>query len=241
LDDWCRASGIVCLERHILRCCAFGLGRSGESRHERLVNRLPCIHRSKLTCSPEVQQTHTGIYATTTTQKADRGLFASPESHKGDLKDRSIGVFGVKETDTSENGFADAPNPYRPRNAEGQPPGYQAYHPWAVIEHPDFPKDAIVFGLRASHPPQSSATADLKKAEREQVEDEQEQFYGSIKYGDQGNRGLDELARFRGDRISEVGKNYGLTAEDIERRRKLSSWDENDDSDVDSDLDEPWG
>jgi hypothetical protein len=77
--------------------------------------------------------------------------------------------------------------------------------------------------LRASAPPQAAYEEELDKVERIEAEEEQGLYLRSIKYGDQCNRGLDELAKFREDLIVEVGETSGLTNEQIERRRRLLS------------------
>jgi hypothetical protein len=120
----------------------------------------------------------------------------------------------------------DPPEPYRPREPYQLPPLYHAYNPPSDIENSKFPAGAVTFALRASIPPQSTMVADLDKDEREEVEEEQGQYFRSIKYGDQRNKGLDELTRFQEDLITEVGEMSGLTTEQIQRRRKLSSWDD---------------
>lgn len=121
--------------------------------------------------------------------------------------------------------FADPPEPYRPIESDQIPPSYLAYNRPLDTDHPKFPEDAIEFALRASAPPQSTIAADLDKYIREEVEMVQGQYIRSIKYGDQRNRGLDELTRFQEDLIHQVAEASGLTTEQIERRRKLSSWD----------------
>lgn len=54
---------------------------------------------------------------------------------------------------------------------------------------------------------------------------EQEQYFSAIRYGDQLNRGLDELSRFQEDWIEEVAERKGVSTEEIGRRTMLSSWD----------------
>ena len=121
---------------------------------------------------------------------------------------------------------SDSSKPYRPPYAETdrEPPTYYAYEPVLRTEHPDFAEDATKFAIRASQPPQPSAAEEWIKDEKEKVEGEQTQYLGSIQYGNQLNRGLDELRRFQEDRIVEVGQQSGLTPKQIERRRKLNSW-----------------
>lgn len=122
--------------------------------------------------------------------------------------------------------FEDPPEPYWRTETTQQPPSYLAYNQPPNVEHPDFPDEAIEFALRASAPVQSAMAADLDKKRRVLTEEEQGQYYRSIKYGDQCNRGLDELRKFQEDLITEVAEATGLTIEEIERRRKLSSFDD---------------
>jgi hypothetical protein len=120
--------------------------------------------------------------------------------------------------------FEDPPEPYSPRDHEVLGlPFYRAYEPPGDIQHPDFPENAIKFALRASAPPQAAYEEELDKVERIEAEEGQGLYLRSIKYGDQCNRGLDELAKFREDLIVEVGETSGLTNEQIERRRRLLS------------------
>jgi len=133
--------------------------------------------------------------------------------------------FGQGEFFEDPKVFQDPPEPYRPADTNQPPPLYLAYSQTSDTGNPKFPGQAITFALRASAPPQSAMAADMDKAKREDVEKEQGQVYRSIKYGDQRNRGVDELTRFQEDLITEVAETSGLTAEQIERRRKLSSWD----------------
>ncbi|KAF2110102.1 hypothetical protein BDV96DRAFT_651255 [Lophiotrema nucula] len=103
-------------------------------------------------------------------------------------------------------------------------PAYNAYE--YSESYPEFPKNATNVALRASRPPQSSFECAQDKHEREETEEEQGQYLRSIKYGDQANRQLDELERFREEQLNEVQELSGLTAEQIERRRRLNQWDE---------------
>lgn len=109
---------------------------------------------------------------------------------------------------------------------EQEPPIYHAYDASSGVQYPEFSGNATNFAIRASQPPQPSAADEWIKPVLEKVEGDQKQYLGSIKYGDQLNRGLDDLKRFQEDRIAEVGEKSGLTAEEIERRRKLNSWEE---------------
>jgi hypothetical protein len=142
----------------------------------------------------------------------------------------SIKVSSEKNAYSNETGHnsLDIPEPYQPPETDTShaPPSYHAYNPHTPVQHPAFDGGAIEFALRASHPPKSSFAADLDHEEREEVEVEQGQYLSSIQYGDQRNRELDELEQFQEDIVRVVGEEMGLTAEDIERRRKLSAWGE---------------
>lgn len=128
--------------------------------------------------------------------------------------------------DDSDGHSEESPEPYRPPYGEAEPPLYSAYEQIDEIGNPEFPRDAIRFALRESQPPQPSAAEFLNRLDHEEVEIEQGQYFNSIKYGDQLNRGLNELRRFQEDRITEIGVQSGLTADELERRQKLSSWDD---------------
>jgi hypothetical protein len=103
---------------------------------------------------------------------------------------------------------------------------YHSYDVFLPAQHPDFPTDATNFAIRASQPPQPSAVDEWIKPELEKSVGDQKQYLRSIRYGDQLNRGLDDLKRFQEDRLADIGESSGLTAAEIERRRKLSSWED---------------
>jgi hypothetical protein len=133
---------------------------------------------------------------------------------------------GMRKNNDQGNYIEDPPEPYQPTEPIQLPPSYLAYNQPPEVEHPEFPADAIEFALRASAPPQSTMAADFEKDRRALNEMEQGQYYRSIKYGDQCNRGLEDLAKFQEDLLTEVAEATGLTTKEIERRRKLSSFDD---------------
>lgn len=110
------------------------------------------------------------------------------------------------------------------------------YHPYAstasTTPYPEFPKNAITLALRKSAPPQVPSPYEHDRLDRIEAMGEQRQYYGSIRYGDQLNRGVDELGRFREDWKKEVAETTGLTEEEIEKRRMfLGCWRKGGDSD----------
>lgn len=124
-----------------------------------------------------------------------------------------------------------APPQYTPPPSPQLPPSYHTYEGESQPQPPqapylEFPKHAILFALCASRPPQPSAAEEMNRGDREAAEHEQSVFLSSIRYGDQLNRGLDELSRFREDRVVEIEEGYGIAREQIERRMVLNRWEE---------------
>lgn len=127
---------------------------------------------------------------------------------------------------------------------ENELPTYRAYKPADSITHPDFPEDAIDIALHQSNPTQPFTLERLNRIDRQGTEREQTQFLNSIQYGDQVIRGLNELGRFQEDLTKEVAEQSGMTVEQLERQKRLMSWDEEsqnwseveDDSDVDDTI-----
>lgn len=154
-----------------------------------------------------------------------------PPPPKAEIEARSSNEWDKASLDTG------VLEPCSPLYVEGSPPLYVAYTLQTEIQHPDFSQDAVGFALCDSQPPQPSAAEELNRPKREEAEQEQGQFLRSIQYGDQLNRGLDELKRFQEDLMTEIKEISGLTAEHIARQRKLSSWD-NDDDVLHSDIED---